>query len=376
MVALISADCSKSIPIKKARSVAWIAVPESETFWPLKPLYASTSFLPAVYDAATQQVVALDDYTDLYYKRSVLSLTTITWNGSWRLRSSSTTTNLPTSIWVKMAYDQSTKTVVVFGIFGHANAPIAETWSWNGYTWTELHPSSSPPPLACAAMSYDAATKSVLLYGGGISNTSGQGGLTVLTGLKTISQKTWSWNGYTWTELHPSSSPPPLACAAMSYDAATKSVLLYGGQTIGRQQTGQDLPVLNSSLLSPGKPPFGHYIQSFVSSETWSWNGHNWSRLHPAESPPALFGATMVYCTATQEIMMYGGAGNLPIASMWDWNGHTWARYWTWKEPHSATGAVSPAPRFLPQITYDTATKEIIIPPDGESTTTWILPVK
>jgi len=117
-----------------------------------------------------------------------------------------------------MAYDGATGTVVLFG--GAASGCcLGDTWTWDGTTWTKQHPAASPPGRTLAAMAYDAATGTVVLFGG----TSRHG----------ILGDTWTWDGTTWTEQHPATSPPGRYLAYMAYDAATGTVVLYGGAARG-----------------------------------------------------------------------------------------------------------------------------------------------
>lgn len=90
-----------------------------------------------------------------------------------------------------------------------------------GLTWTQQHPAVSPHPRANAAMTYDAATGTVVLFGG-ISNQ------TAFTG-------TWTWDGSAWTKRAPATSPPGTVGGSMAYDAATGTAVLFGGQTIHGQ---------------------------------------------------------------------------------------------------------------------------------------------
>ena len=86
-------------------------------------------------------------------------------------------------------------------------------------TWTELHPPASPPARSDAPMAYDAATRTVLLFGGeGMLPEGKYGGLS----------DTWSWNGTTWTKLSPAASPAARYGASMAYDPGTEAMLLFG----------------------------------------------------------------------------------------------------------------------------------------------------
>jgi hypothetical protein len=122
-----------------------------------------------------------------------------------------------------MAYDAATGNVVLFGA-GQAGTTVhfAGTWTWDGSAWTKQHPAShpeeagfgGPPPMA-----YDAATSTVVLWDSGF-----HGG----------DRDTWTWDGTTWTRQTPASSPSARSVAAMTYDAATGNVVLFGGQSTRR----------------------------------------------------------------------------------------------------------------------------------------------
>ena len=45
-----------------------------------------------------------------------------------------------------MAYDAATGQLVLFGGFDQQHgADLNDTWTWNGTTWTQLSPATSPP---------------------------------------------------------------------------------------------------------------------------------------------------------------------------------------------------------------------------------------
>ena len=109
--------------------------------------------------------------------------------------------------------------------------------------WTKQAPATKPPGRSPAAMAYDGATGSVVLFGGAASGC--------------CLGDTWTWDGTTWTEQHPATSPTARTLAAMAYDAATGTVVLFGGNR-------------NDDL-----------------GDTWIWDGTTWTEQHPATSPPA-----------------------------------------------------------------------------------------
>jgi hypothetical protein len=80
-------------------------------------------------------------------------------------------------------------------------------------------PADHPSARMQAAMAYDAATGTVVLFSGDT--------------LHSAPDDTWTWDGTTWTEQAPATSPPGLVSAAMAYDAATGTLVLFGGYTNG-----------------------------------------------------------------------------------------------------------------------------------------------
>jgi hypothetical protein len=143
---------------------------------------------------------------------------TWTWNGTTWTRQHPATSP-PVRDQTQMAYDAANGTVVLYGgnVGGSGGTDLGDTWTWDGTTWTRQHPAASPPTLSYAAMAYDAGTGTVVLFGG-------EAGLDAQ-----LVNDTWTWNGTTWTQQHPATSPPARALTAMAYDAATSTAVLFGG---------------------------------------------------------------------------------------------------------------------------------------------------
>jgi len=70
-----------------------------------------------------------------------------------------------------MGYDAATDTILLFGGSSSGRAPdgrldLADTWTWDGSIWAQLQPAAAPSPRDRAATVYDAATGQLLLFGG------------------------------------------------------------------------------------------------------------------------------------------------------------------------------------------------------------------
>jgi hypothetical protein len=191
----------------------------------------------------------------------------------------------------QLVYDDATNALLLFSGQDYTGAaPLIDTWTWNGSTWTRLHPVHSPGPLEDAAIAYDPPTQQVVLFGG-MSNAN--------TGGTPILGDTWTWNGSDWTQQHPASSPPARMDASLAYDAASGQFVLFGGKHI----TG-----------------FGPDL-----NDTWIWTGSNWVQQHPATVPTARTQASLAYDGASGQLVLFGGQDATGyVNDTWIWTGSNW----------------------------------------------------
>jgi hypothetical protein len=223
-----------------------------------------------------------------------------------------------------MTWDGAAEDIVLFGGVDASGAALNDTWTWNGTTWTQQFPAVSPPARAVITQGlvYDGATHAVVLFGG--DNPAG-----------TYFGDTWTWDGLakTWTQQLPADSPSARR-AAMAYDAVTRKVVLFGGDSDGVQYTDtwtwngatwtQLFPVTSPSARTGtgmaydatlgGIVLFGGYAGIWEDSlyDTWIWNGINWTEMNPATVPPNCYWAGMTYDPLAHGVMMFGGYSSGP----------------------------------------------------------------
>jgi hypothetical protein len=196
---------------------------------------------------------------------------TWTWDGiTWTQQSPPLSP--PARIGQTMSYDPNQRRALMFGGNNGAGGLFSDTWVWNGSarTWTQLFPATSPVARTGAAMAYDALTKTVVLFGG--SNGAGDC-CNIYYG------DTWTWNGTTWTQQFPATSPSPRNVPAMAYDASLGLAILIGGYS------------------TPGQGLSG----------TWAWNGTTWTELNLADQPSARFGTAPDFDPLNDGLVLFGG---------------------------------------------------------------------
>jgi uncharacterized protein (TIGR03437 family) len=233
-----------------------------------------------------------------------------------------------------MAYDSAHSQVVMFGGFdGNADETnFGDTWVWDGTNWTQQLPQTSPPGRDSFAMAYDSAHSQVVLFGGFGS------GFFVFLG------DTWVWDGSNWTEKTPQTSPSARADFAMAYDSAHGQAVLFSGDEgidfpadtwvwDGVNWTNKTSPTVpsppgrvyhamafdsvnNQTVMFGGNPLKGNTF-----SDTWLWDGSNWTQKHPSASPSPRTGHGMAYDSIHNRTVMFGGNTPDIAPDTWTWYG-------------------------------------------------------
>lgn len=240
-----------------------------------------------------------------------------------------------------MAYDGATNQVVLFGGRSASGKALGDTWLWDGSSWHQASPNQSPSPRQGAAMAYNAKRGELILFGGssgsGAQNdtwawngatwvpipcpTTGSqtcvlpparsdaalaadgDGFVLFGGAAggTALGDTWTFDGSTWSQPSPATSPPARAEAAMTYDAARSEVVMFGGQS------------------SPGG---GGWL-----GDTWVWNGTTWKGAPATTSPSARAGAVLAYDgDLGSDVLATGQGANGTLSDTWSFDGRNWSQ--------------------------------------------------
>jgi len=81
---------------------------------------------------------------------------------------------------------------------------------WNGTTWLQQSPATTPS-APNPGRAFDTDLNEVVLYGGASSND------------------TWTWDGFNWTQVFPATVPHDRYAYPMDYDGAAHAVVIFGG---------------------------------------------------------------------------------------------------------------------------------------------------
>ena len=259
-----------------------------------------------------------------------------------------------------MAYDAARGRVVLFGGYDFfSGLALADTWEWDGNTWVATTPATSPPGRYGQAMVYDSARQRIVLFGGA-------GDVGDLA-------DTWEWDGSTWIQRTPAASPPPREFGALAYDGARGRAVLFGGfdgvsyladtwewdgstwiqRTPAAHPPGRTWQMLAFDEGRGRAVLFGGYDGSSPLGDTWEWDGNAWLETTPDASPsPRVVGA-MVFDRARSRAVLFGGYdGRAPLADTWEWDGSGWVE----RSP-----TTSPPPRSNHAAAYDDARRKTVL---------------
>src|SRR6266849_3211159 len=182
-------------------------------------------------------------------------------------------------------YDPATKQMIVFGgsTFGADNNDLWALSLVGSPTWTLLSPAGGPPaPRVGAKAVYDAANTRMVVFGGGLGNTSPcADDVWVLSNANGVSGTP------TWSQLAPSGAAPgPRWVSSAVYDPVSNRMTVFGGNNCF-SGFYNDVWVLSNANGLGGTPA--------------------WTQLAPAGTPPSPSGYhTAVYDSGSNRMIVFG----------------------------------------------------------------------
>lgn len=237
-------------------------------------------------------------------------------NGSWA--GPFTEALSPTArVYHSMAYDSRRGHAVIYG--GYDGAYLNSTWEYDSADdlWSGPYTSALlPTATRYVALAYDSKHDRVVLFGGWDG---------------TYYNETWEYDPSThnWSGPYmPSLRPSGRSYAAMDYDPVRDRIVMFGGYT----------PALND--------------------ETWEYDvgNHTWAGpIEPIPRPSGRRYHEMVYDSAKERLIMFGGYDGTYSDEIWEYDGANQ----TWEGP--ITPATRPIGRMNFDMAYDSLREQVVV---------------
>lgn len=183
-----------------------------------------------------------------------------------------------------LVYHAGRNRIVLYGGRNQAGASFANTWEWNGTTWTP--PAVGAPPAAGGIQPvYDTARNRIVMP---VENGA--------------SMQTWAMAGSAgWSLLLPVVSPPARTNYGAAYDTRRDQVVMFGG--------------MSSNVRG----------SATYNNETWIFDGTSWVRRFPATSPSPRGWCQLSYDESRSRVVLFGGAdATNAFEETWEWDGSNW----------------------------------------------------
>ncbi len=236
-----------------------------------------TSVGPTAWFGTTDQVIMFEDVTGWTWAFDPLA------DEAWTVL---TTTGPSARFSADLVWDSDRGELVLFGGFTTSGSmPLGDTWIFDGSSWTQRFPATSPSARHSPELAWSGALDDVVLFGGSADPS--------------VFADTWVWNGSNWRQVVTPIAPQARGSFQMTEDGAD-GIVLFGG---------------NSA--------------SAVLGDTWVFDGLRWLEQHPAASPPPTAAPSMTFDPYLGVLIFSGSRdAGFPVGvltrEMWAWDGETW----------------------------------------------------
>jgi hypothetical protein len=228
-------------------------------------------------------------------------------------------------------------------LYGAAPPAPGAVWTWDGTTYTLMRAAAGPSSNH-ADMAYDRSRGVMVLWDHGCASLvmGFQGGCI------TQVNRTWTWDGTSWTAYSTQSNPTAAGPGAMLYDSRLGQVVYVSGVGRAWGWTGSGWVSLamrgGPSIATPGSAAASSTFAAgydegrgllvlVVSDATWSWDGSSW-----AEVPAGIAAGegrsegNLVYDGANRQLVYVGSRAT------WTWDGARWQGH---NQPAIAAGTAA-----------------------------------
>ncbi len=210
------------------------------------------------------------------------------------------------------AYDSSRKQLILFGGLG-ASGRLADTWIYDGSTYTLRAPATSPSARDGHVMAYDAKRDKVVMFGG-----EDDGG---------FKSDTWEWDGTDWAVQSPATIPTARKSHGIVFDSLREKIVMFGG-----------------------------LLTTTPTAETWEYDGTDWTLTTTGPAALARHSMGLAFDSITGELIVFGGINSTPATVGDTWRFHPIKG---WREPSLVSG--TPPARSTPVMWEDPLFRKIYL---------------
>lgn len=197
-----------------------------------------------------------------------------------------------------MVYDKNIKKTVLFGGMDLQADYQNKTWTWDGTTWTEVKPSNKNRAYARGLTAmWYDPILRRTVLYGGIGRKEREGRLERYNDM-------WSFDGSKWSEIKPSAVPPTRYGAQVATDLRSNKTILMGGLRLELDEKG-----INRQTYA---------------NDTWEWDGTTWRQLQPLTEAPRRENGGMAYDPAAGNIILFGGWSGFFHSDTWKFRDNIW----------------------------------------------------
>ena len=160
-----------------------------------------------------------------------------------------------------MTYDAADRFVLLFGGWSAVQtSSFGDTWTFAGGAWIELFPAPSPSPRNYQVLTYDAALNAAVLTGGHVGSN--------------VYNDTWAYNASDgWPLFATPSAPSPRWAQDLAYDPSSELVWQFGGFALSGSYQSDTWAFGSTLELSAHSAPTTGAAGSPVSFTAWVTGG-------------------------------------------------------------------------------------------------------
>lgn len=240
--------------------------------------------------------------------------------------------------WLAIRYGQPSAPVYT----GGDTAPGA-VWTWDGAAYSKTPVTGGGPVSNAADMAFDRARGVIVLWDHGCERLV----MGFTGGCVSRVDRTWTWDGTSWSARSPRAQPVESGAGAMLYDDRLGRVVYVNGVGRAWSWSGADWsPVALPG--APNVPPHGSAAAAStfaagydegrgllvyaLTSSTWTWDGERWREVPGGiDLAEARADAHLVYDRAHAQLVSVGSRAT------WTWDGTGWRSH---EQPAIADGTL------------------------------------